>query len=117
MTTRRPGKWGSAAMASLFSVFLFTFPAAALEEGDILVPPIGPATVPGIFIPAEFLGLGTVRTGTFAAYGVMNPAYGVDKWADDLDALDAQGIIPEPASLLLLAGATLLASARRRRTT
>lgn len=37
MTTRRPGKWGSAAMASLFSVFLFTFPAAALEEGDILV--------------------------------------------------------------------------------
>jgi len=37
MTTRRPGKWDGAAMASLLSVFLLTFPAAALEEGDILV--------------------------------------------------------------------------------
>ncbi|MCG8457429.1 MAG: hypothetical protein MI919_14240 [Holophagales bacterium] len=36
-----------------------------IEEGDVLTtPPGGPGTAPGIFIAAEALGLGTVRSGT-----------------------------------------------------
>jgi hypothetical protein len=52
-----------------------------IEEGDILCPPVlgGPSPFPGIFIPAEMIGLGTVRTNT------QNPWTG---FADDLDALD-----------------------------
>lgn len=47
-----------------------------IEEGDILMPPIGGAGPPAIFIPAETLGLATVRSGvpTFTGLG------------DDLDA-------------------------------
>lgn len=52
-----------------------------IEEGDILCPPVvgGASPFPGIFIPAEMIGLGTMRTGT------QNPWTG---FADDLDALD-----------------------------
>jgi len=47
-----------------------------IEEGDILVPPVGGGPgFPGIFIPAENLGLSTIRTAGVAP-------------ADDLDALD-----------------------------
>ena len=68
---------------------------APIEEGDILIPVATPAGgfAPGIFIPAEDLGLATVRGGTAAMYGIINPAYGADVWADDLDALD---VVPEP---------------------
>lgn len=53
---------------------------APIEEGDILCPPVaGGGPNPGIFIPAEMLGLGTKRNNT------QNPATG---YADDLDALD-----------------------------
>ena len=54
----------------------------------------------GIVIPAEALGLATLRSGTAGQFG-----------ADDLDALD---VVPEPATLSLLAlgGMGLL---RRRR--
>lgn len=85
---------------------------APIEEGDILVP-MGPGLLPGIFIPAEVLGLATVRTGTGAAWGVPNPNWGnQDIWADDLDALD---VVPEPAGLGLM-GLALLALRRRCRT-
>lgn len=53
-----------------------------IEEGDILIP-LGAGVVPGIFVAAEDLGLGTLRSGTATFTdlgGVM--------WADDLDALD-----------------------------
>jgi hypothetical protein len=50
-----------------------------IEEGDLLVPPVvgGLSIFPGIAIPAESLGLGTVRSGTAAPLG------------DDLNAADA----------------------------
>ena len=64
---------------------------APIEEGDILVP--FAFSTPGIFVPAEALGLATVRTngagGTYQGFG------------DDLDALDVIEVIPEPATLLL----------------
>lgn len=47
-----------------------------IEEGDILVPPFIQGLPPAIWIPAESLGLATVRSGTAAGFG------------DDLDALD-----------------------------
>ncbi len=59
-----------------------------IEEGDILSPPPGPGLPPSIFIAAEALGLTTVRSGTATSYGVINPEYLFDGWADDLDALD-----------------------------
>jgi hypothetical protein len=69
-----------------------------IEEGDILVPTGNPGQVPGIFVPAEALGLATFRTngtaGTFQGFG------------DDLDALDVQQrVVPEPATcgLVLIA--------------
>jgi len=74
-----------------------------IEEGDILMDPawsqqFGGAggITPGIFIPAEYLGLETVRS-----YNA----------ADELDALD----VPEPASAALLALGALYLGARRRR--
>ena len=74
-----------------------------IEEGDILMPPPNFGMAPGIYIPAEWLGLATRRT------NYVN-------YADDLDALDA---VPEPATLVLLGlGALCLvgyASRRRRR--
>ncbi len=84
-----------------------------IEEGDILVPMGPPGTPPGIFMPAEVLGLATVRSGTGAAWGVPNPNWGnQDIWADDLDALD---VVPEPGSAaLLLLGAVGLVRKRRR---
>jgi len=50
-----------------------------IEEGDILTIPTAAGAFPQIFIPAEFLGLATIRANTF------QPNH---PWADDLDALD-----------------------------
>ena len=78
---------------------------APIEEGDILVP-MGPGALPGIWIPAEALGLATVRSGTAVPWGIPNPQWGgSDLWADDLDALDVT-TIPEPNTV----GLTLLAA-------
>lgn len=64
-----------------------------IEEGDILMPATTPGGFPGIFVPAEALGLLTKRTnGTNLPFG----------YADELDALDVQQVIPEPTSCLLL---------------
>ncbi len=77
-----------------------------IEEGDVLISPVTlglPAgSPPGIYIPAEAIGLATVRSGAV----LQHSGFG-----DELDALDT---IPEPASLSLLAlgGVALL---RRRR--
>ena len=77
-----------------------------IEEGDILVPfAIGP---PGIFVPAENIGLATVRTngagGTFQGHG------------DDLDGLDVLSfVIPEPCSILLAGMGLVGISVFRRR--
>jgi len=49
-----------------------------IEEGDVLLPPPAPGLPPGVWIPAEVLGLATVRSGT-APPGQPG---------DDLDALD-----------------------------
>jgi hypothetical protein len=54
-----------------------------IEEGDILMPPIGGAMVPAIWVHAEALGLATVRSGT-----------AVIPFGDDLDALDVTCSIP-----------------------
>jgi len=89
---------------------------APIEEGDILIP-MGPGIAPAIFIPAEALGLTTVRAQMagmepIIMWGIPNPAYfGQDIWGDDLDALD---VVPEPCGIALL-GLTLLAQRRRRR--
>jgi hypothetical protein len=76
-----------------------------IEEGDILVPMGTPGALPGIFVPAEALGLATKRT---------NPAATFQGFGDDLDALDVQQVVPEPTSaLLLLLGLCGLLSRRR----
>ncbi len=54
-----------------------------IEPGDILMPPVVPGIPPAIFIPAERLGLATVRSGT-AFVCVGGPT------GDDLDALDTR---------------------------
>lgn len=75
-----------------------------IEEGDILVPMGNPALRPGIFVPAEALGLVTKRSNTTLFQG----------FADDLDALDVQQIpVPEPSSCLLLIAAVCGAMASR----
>jgi len=73
---------------------------APIEEGDILIPVFDPIDGvpmfdgiegdwdPGIFVAAEVLGLATVRSGTAAAWGVINPVYGFDAWADDVNGCD-----------------------------
>jgi hypothetical protein len=76
---------------------LFSVP---IEEGDILVP-MGPGLVPGIWISAEALGLATVRSGFGVPHGIVNPQWGTDAWADDLDALDVTRSIPEPSTMVL----------------
>jgi hypothetical protein len=83
-----------------------------IEEGDVLTLPTAAGLPPAIFIPAETLGLGTLRTGTAGPFG----------FGDDLDALD---ILPEqppvplppwaPAALAGLLPATALAAAGLRR--
>jgi len=85
-----------------------------ITEGDILVGVVDPLDgLPmqdgidgdidvGIFVFAEQLGLGTVRSGTGSAlwgpYGVINPLYGVDDWDDELDALDVELVFNFPDS-------------------
>lgn len=51
-----------------------------IEPGDILVPPAAPGLTPGIWIPAEALGLATARAGFIPV--------------DDIDALDTFCTIP-----------------------
>jgi len=96
---------GSALIGSLDAIL-----GVPIEEGDILVP--FAFSTPGIFIPAEVLGLATLRTngatGTFQGF------------ADDLDALDVLEfivVIPEPGTLLLACmGLVGIVSTRRRLT-
>jgi hypothetical protein len=78
-----------------------------IEEGDILVPMGNPGQLPGIFVPAEALGLATRRTNGAATFQLFG---------DDLDGLDVQqSVIPEPSScLLLIASCGWLAGRRRR---
>jgi hypothetical protein len=78
-----------------------------IEEGDILMPPSVPGGLPGIFVPAEALGLVTIRT-----FGIAATFQG---FADDLDGLDVQQrIVPEPSTCLLLMAAVCGLAARRR---
>ncbi len=119
---------GSALIGLLDSIF-----GRPIEEGDVLTTPCAPGSsiigtnitcfgadpnankvLPGIFTAAEQLGLATVRSGVYASYGVINPAYGEDRWADDLDALDQ--VIPLPGTLALLAFGLGGALVVRRRT-
>lgn len=107
--TAGPYSWaGGATDMLLFSVRrgsgVIGLPDALLgvpiEEGDILIPiydvvdgiPLFDGVEgdfdPGIFIAAEVLGLATVRSGTGVPWGIVNPAYGFDLWADDVDACD-----------------------------
>jgi hypothetical protein len=79
---------GSAVIGQLDSLL-----GLPIEEGDILMPATTPGGFPGIFVPAEALGLLTIRT-----HGPNLP-FG---HADELDALDVQQIIPEPTSCMLL---------------
>lgn len=51
--------------------------AIPIEPGDVLIPPIAAGMPPQIFIPAEYLGLATMRMG-------LNPI------GDELDALDTK---------------------------
>ena len=72
---------------------------APIEEGDILCPPVagGMSPFPGIMIPAEMIGLGTVRSGT------QEPNLG---FADDLNALDLWAdcngtMLPDPYDIFM----------------
>ncbi len=89
---------GSAVIGMMDSIW-----GVPIEEGDILVPPVGPGAFPGIWIPGEALGLATMRM-LGGLPGQQRP--------DELDALDV--LVPEPGtiSLLIIGGLALL---RRRR--
>lgn len=77
----------------------------AIEPGDILGLPAAAGLAPSIFVPAEALGLATVRGGTAAGI-----------FGDDLDALSAP--VPIPASLPLMISALVgILAIRRRRLT
>jgi len=71
-----------------------------IEEGDLLMSPLAfgapIGAPPAIVLPAETLGLATMRSGLGHDFG------------DDLDALD---VVPEPGSLALLAFGALFAAA------
>lgn len=76
-----------------------SFYGAAIEEGDVLTVPTGVGLPPAIFLPAEALGLGTLRSGSAGIYG-----------ADDLNAMDVLGTPtsipaagPLPLAFLILA--------------
>lgn len=112
---------GSAIIGTNDSIF-----GVPIEEGDVLTTPCSGSLpdgtacfgggAPGIFTAAEWLGLATVRSGTATenVYGVTNPKYGRDVWADDLDALDQK--VPLPGTLALLGlGLGGFAAIRRRR--
>jgi hypothetical protein len=87
---------GSLVIGTLDSLF-----AIPIEEGDILMPPVGPGIPPQLFIAAEALGLGTARSGTAGPFG-----------PDDVDAID----LPEPGfALQIAAGIAFLAAVGRRR--
>lgn len=64
---------------------LDTIRGLPIEEGDILTVMNGGTSAPGIFVPAEALGLRTVRGGHTLPFG----------YADDLDAMEGTG---SPAS-------------------
>ena len=70
-----------------------------IEEGDVLTIPTVAGGTPAILVPAEWLGLATVRT-NFVNFG------------DDLDAIDR---IPEPATLGLVVLGGLAGLTRRRK--
>jgi hypothetical protein len=80
-----------------------------IAEGDILVP-MGPFAIPGIFTPAELLGLATIRSGTAGLWPTVGGALAL--FNDDLDALD---LVPEPGLLTMLIGGALLMYRERRR--
>jgi len=87
---------GSAVIGTPDSAF-----GVAIEEGDILMPPLAPGLPPAMFIAAEALGLGTARSGTAGIFG-----------PDDVNAID----LPEPGFAWQLgAGIALLAALGRRR--
>ncbi len=74
---------GSAVIGMPDSIF-----GLPIEEGDILTTPLpsfmgGVSPFPGIFVAAENIGLGTVRSGTVLA----------SNFGDDLDALDSVHVI------------------------
>lgn len=60
-----------------------------IEEGDVLTIPKETGGLPAIFIPAESLGLGTIRSKS-AEF----------QFGDELDALDLS-MVPEPSSMVL----------------
>lgn len=80
---------GSAVIGALDSTF-----GAPIEEGDILMPPPAAGLPPSIFIAAENLGLGTLRTGSAGPFG-----------PDDLDALDVAPSPPPPSVTVPALGA------------
>jgi hypothetical protein len=96
---------GSAVIGAPDSAF-----GVPIEEGDVLTIPTGPGLPPALFIAAEVMGLGTVRSGTAGPFG-----------ADEVDALDLN-LTPVPAlapvSLLALGGGLIgliaWAASRRR---
>lgn len=82
--------------------------AAPISEGDILVP-LGPGVIPGIFTPAELLGLATIRSGTAAFWPTITGM--TFPFNDDLNALD---VVPEPAGLLAAMAAAAFVFSRQR---
>jgi hypothetical protein len=80
-----------------------------IEEGDILAPPpVAGGSTPSIFIPAEELGLATIRSALVST----------TDFSDDLDAMDIIRVVPEPSTAVMFLFATTgLLATRRRRTT
>lgn len=82
---------------------------APIEESDILTIPVagGASPFPAIVIPGEAMGLWTMRSFGISPHPIHNMPFG-----DDLDALD---MIPEPATMTLLALGACMALGRRKR--